>query len=142
MNPQLNFIISSEKECELFDYITHKLDGVILRMESATTFAQQAETDKIFSSKYLITSEILYKKNHKVKKELYEVLLFDDKMNFSPYIEYERFENIFRIYMNYSAIGFQEKKLLRPLYDNIVKWIRANAKTKQKSGIMAVFIIE
>ena len=144
MNPQINFIISGEKEKQLFNYFAEKCNlGIFPAYFINEDYSFDLDSD-ICDCKYLLVPKF-HIKNLKIEKcnNSYSnnfkntFCLMDDQLVSNPIIEYERFkfEKYYRIYANTFAMCFENKKEIEKIIFKIRNWFKVHATKKIIDGI-------
>lgn len=159
MNPQYYIKITPEKERELFNFIIKECNGVVFGFSDAYTnenehICEYVDKNNIESQLYYISyrrlhdNQIINENSLIVDKNDYIII---DEMKFSlkedafyaaPYIEYSRFGELNRIWIDYIGIKKDTKQLLSPLYEVIRKWVKKNATEIEKDENLKVYHIK
>lgn len=161
MNPQYYIKITPEKERELFDFIIKECNGVVFGFfdpdyNENKYLCEYVHKNYIQSELYFISYQFLHDNQIVDSQSLYldedDLFLIDGiKFSFSqygvglrynaPYIQYSRFGEINRVYVDYSGMTKKSKQLLSPLYNTIKKWVKKNAVEIEKMDILNIYHI-
>lgn len=139
MNRQLNFLIDTDKEKKLFDYIENRLNCKLFPYFITEDISISEEVFLIVPYEY--EKDIKYvdiNENMKGKK----ICPFDEWINMIPAIEYSR-ENVdyydsilCRIYLNYGNIRAEGKKKIKYIFDHITYFIKKHSKKLRVDGML------
>ena len=146
MNFQLNFFISKEKEKELFDFVRETCQIVHAYSAEPDLFLKPDED--ICKLKYLFVPKeysdditIIEDKEQIIEGGKYVVYPMNAYLEYGPYIEYERFEDGYRIYANVTRMRSTYLKRVKFILALLKKWVRAHAVSVKYVGIR-VYIIQ
>lgn len=140
MNFQLNFTISPQKEKELFAFLVKECDCSILKGYSVDKDFVINTYDEPSLYLYMIVPkkfveavrvEPCYEQEFGANFSIYP---FDENGNNFPLIQYERFEELYRIYAGTYTMYGQHKVAIKIILKKVKQWIKANAKSNKREG--------
>ncbi len=142
MNFQLNFTISPQKEKEFFAFLSNECDCNILkgygRDNNFSVDIQETPTLLLYvivPQSFANTVRIEAVSDQELDAN-FSIYPFDENGCNAPFIRYERFEGLYRIYAGISTMGGQGKTAVKAILKKIKQWVKANATSHYREGTL------
>lgn len=140
MGFQINFTISDEKEREFFDFLINDCDCSILR-----AYSDDKDFSIDFSKPLSEPAYLIMPKSHTDNFQIEPCDINESNAKFcisplsadgyfSPIIQYERYDGLYRIYASSSAMSADGKAQIKEILAKIKRWIKSNAKSHYREG--------
>lgn len=140
MNSQINFIISPQKEKELFAFLSQECCCNILKgYGNDRDFSVDINESPSLLLYFIVPQDFSnYVQIVPIREESLDadfgIYPFDENANNLPLIRYERFGDVYRIYAGTSNMDSQGKTEIKAVLKKAKQWLKANADSQKREG--------